>query len=155
AALQAGAPPPDVFMVWGGGEIIEQVRDGDYLKDLTPYLDDAFLSTIGALTPWQVDGKQYGLPFRWGLEGIFYNKELFDQAGITSTPTTMAELNEAVEKLKAIDVIPISVGAGDNWPAAHWWYNFAIRSCSTEVLTAAANEHVFDDQCFVEAGRLL
>jgi len=155
AALQAGAPPPDIFMVWGGGEIIEQVQDGDYLKDLTPYLDDAFLDTIGALTPWQVDGKQYGLPFRWGLEGIFYNKEIFEQAGIDSPPTTMTELNEAVEKLKAINVIPISVGAGDNWPAAHWWYNFAIRSCSEETLTAAANEHIFDDPCFVQAGELL
>jgi raffinose/stachyose/melibiose transport system substrate-binding protein len=155
AALQAGAPPPDIFMVWGGGEIQEQVNEGDYLKDLTPYLDDAFLDTIGALTPWQVDGKQYGLPFRWGLEGVFYNKELFAQAGITETPTTMTELNEAVEKLKAINVIPISVGAGDNWPAAHWWYNFAVRSCSPETLAAAASEHVFDDPCFVDAGNLL
>ena len=33
-------------MVWGGGEIIEQVRDGDYLKDLTPYLDDAFRQEV-------------------------------------------------------------------------------------------------------------
>jgi raffinose/stachyose/melibiose transport system substrate-binding protein len=155
AALQAGAPPPDIFMVWGGGEIIEQVRDGDYLKDLTPYLDDAFLSNMVALDPWQVDGKQYGLPFRWGLEGIFYNKELFEQAGITETPKTMTELREAIEKLKAINVIPISVGAGDNWPAAHWWYNFAIRSCSAEALRAAANDHNFDDPCFVRAGELL
>jgi raffinose/stachyose/melibiose transport system substrate-binding protein len=155
AALQAGAPPPDVFMVWGGGEIIEQVQDGDYLKDLTPYLDDAFLDTIGALTPWQVDGKQYGLPFRWGLEGIWYNKDLFAQAGISSPPTTMTELNEAVEALKAANITPIAVGAGDNWPAAHWWYNFAIRACSTETLTQAANEHVFDDPCFVEAGNQL
>ncbi|MBX6748680.1 MAG: extracellular solute-binding protein [Micromonosporaceae bacterium] len=155
AALQAGAPPPDIFMVWGGGEIIEQVRDGDYLKDLTPYLDDAFKNSVVALDPWQVDGKQYGVPFRWGLEGIFYNKELFAQAGITDTPKTMTELKEAIEKLKGIGVIPISVGAGDNWPAAHWWYNFAIRSCSPEALRAAANDHNFDDQCFIKAGELL
>lgn len=155
AALQAGAPPPDIFMVWGGGEIIEQVNEGDYLKDLTPYLDDNFLSSIGALTPWQVDGKQYGLPFRWGLEGIWYNKNLFQQAGITDTPTTMTELNADVQKLKDAGIVPIAVGAGDAWPAAHWWYNFAIRACSPETLAAAANEHDFDDQCFVEAGNQL
>ena len=155
AALQAGAPPPDIFMVWGGGEIREQVRDGDYLKDLTPYLDDAFLSNMIALDPWKVDGKQYGLPFRWGLEGIFYNKEHFAAAGITEPPKTMSELKEAIQKLKAIGVIPISVGAGDQWPAAHWWYNFAIRSCSPEALRAAANDHNFDDPCFIRAGELL
>lgn len=155
AALQAGAPPPDIFMVWGGGEIIEQVRDGDYLKDLTPYLDEEFLSTMVALDPWKVDGKQYGLPFRWGLEGIFYNKEHFAAAGITEPPKTMSELKEAIQKLKAIGVIPISVGAGDQWPAAHWWYNFAIRSCSPEALRAAANDHNFDDPCFIRAGELL
>src|SRR5690606_34649433 len=65
------------------------------------------------------------------------------------------ELKDAIQKLKAIGVIPISVGAGDQWPAAHWWYNFAVRSCSAEALLAAASEFNFDDPCFIEAGELL
>ncbi len=61
-----------------------------------------------------------------GIEGIWYNKTLFTQAGITAPPKTFAELNDAVTKLKAINVTLIAVGAGDKWPAAHWWYNFAL-----------------------------
>ena len=69
-----------------------------------------------------------------GIEGFWYNKELFTQAGITAPPTTLDELNAAVTKLKATNVIPISVGAGDKWPAAHYWYNFALRACSIDTL---------------------
>ena len=36
-----------------------------------------------------------------GIEGFWYNKELFAEAGITAPPTTLDELNAAVTKLKA------------------------------------------------------
>jgi raffinose/stachyose/melibiose transport system substrate-binding protein len=100
-----------------------------------------------------VDGKQYGLPYRMGIEGIWYNKEMFEKAGISAPPTTFEELNTAVTKLKAINVTPIAVGAGDKWPAAHWWYNFALRACSVDTLKKAEKEKNFDDPCFVKAGQ--
>src|SRR5690606_7521973 len=55
-------------------------------------------------------------------------------------------------KLKAINVAPIAVGAGDKWPAAHFWYNFALRACSVDTLKKASTELVFDDPCFLKAG---
>ncbi|MFD2762797.1 ABC transporter substrate-binding protein [Micromonospora eburnea] len=143
--------PPDIFMSWGGGELREQVEAG-YLKDITDQVKTE-ASNIGSATEiWQVDGKQYGLPFRMGIEGIWYNKDMFAQAGITAPPATFEELNAAVTKLKAINVTPIAVGAGDKWPAAHWWYNFALRDCSVDTLKKASTDKVFDDPCFVKAG---
>ncbi|GIJ76916.1 raffinose/stachyose/melibiose transport system substrate-binding protein [Micromonospora phaseoli] len=144
--------PPDIFQAWGGGEIREQV-EADYLKDITEQVKDEAANIGSAVEIWQVDGKQYGLPYRMGIEGIWYNKELFQQAGIAAPPTTFDELNDAVTKLKAINVVPIAVGAGDKWPAAHWWYNFALRACSVDTLRKASLETVFDDQCFVKAGQ--
>ncbi|MEV2241993.1 extracellular solute-binding protein [Micromonospora sp. NPDC049891] len=144
--------PPDIFQAWGGGEIREQV-EADYLKDITEQVKDEAANIGSAVEIWQVDGKQYGLPYRMGIEGIWYNKELFQQAGIAAPPTTFDELNDAVTKLKAINVIPIAVGAGDKWPAAHWWYNFALRACSVDTLRKASLENNFDDQCFVKAGQ--
>jgi raffinose/stachyose/melibiose transport system substrate-binding protein len=87
-----------------------------------------------------------------GIEGIWYNKDMFAKAGITAPPTTFEELNAAVTKLKAINVIPIALGAGDKWPAAHWWYNFALKDCTPAVLKTATSKHVFTDKCFVQAG---
>ncbi|MFC3502102.1 ABC transporter substrate-binding protein [Micromonospora krabiensis] len=144
--------PPDIFQTWGGGEMREQV-EADYLKDLTDQVKTEVANIGSAAEIWEVDGKQYGLPFRMGIEGIWYNKDMFAQAGITAPPTTFEELNQAVTKLKAINVIPIALGAGDKWPAAHWWYNFALRACSVDTLKKASVELVFDDPCFVKAGQ--
>ena len=73
-------------------------------------------------------------------EGFYYSKDLFKQAGITSTPTTIPELEADVAKLKAINVAPIAVGAKDAWPAAHWYYNFALRECSQATMNAAGHQ---------------
>ncbi len=145
---------PDVFQAWGGGEIRDQVAAG-YLKDLTGLVDDELAAIGPKVGGWQLDGKTYALPFTFGISGFWYNKDLFADAGITATPTTLDELYDAIEKLKGFGVAPIAVGAGDGWPAAHYWYHFALKSCSPEVLSAAQAELVFDDPCFVKAGELL
>nr|MDT0659447.1 extracellular solute-binding protein [Micromonospora sp. DSM 115978] len=144
--------PPDIFQAWGGGELREQV-EADYLKDITDQVQTEVANIGSAVEIWQADGKQYGLPYRMGIEGIWYNKDMFAQAGIAAPPTTFEELNDAVTKLKAINVIPIAVGAGDKWPAAHWWYNFALRACSVDTLKKASVDLAFDDACFVKAGQ--
>ncbi|MEU9865289.1 extracellular solute-binding protein [Streptomyces sp. NPDC047971] len=47
---------------------------------------------------------QYGLPFAASTRLLFFNQELFDEAGITKPPTTWDELAAAAEKLKDDDV---------------------------------------------------
>ncbi|HZM76999.1 MAG TPA: extracellular solute-binding protein [Candidatus Limnocylindrales bacterium] len=143
--------PPDIFQAWGGGEIVDQVK-ADQLREVTEQTKAEVASIGSAAAIWAVDGKQYGLPFRMGIEGFWYNKKIFADAGITAPPKTMDELKAAVTKLKAANVIPISVGAGDKWPAAHYWYNFALRACSVNALKDATKSLKFDDPCFVKAG---
>jgi len=145
---------PDVFQAWGGGEIRDQVAAG-YLKDLTGLVDDELAAIGPKASGWQLDGKTYALPFTFGISGFWYNKDLFAQAGIAETPKTLDELYTAIDKLKAIGTAPIAVGAGDGWPAAHYWYHFALKSCSPEALSKAQAELNFDDPCFVKAGELL
>lgn len=154
-ALQAGGDAaPDVFMVWPGGEVRAQAEAG-HLKDLSTLAADTIAEMGGVVKPWEVDGKQYGLPFTFGITGIWYNKDLFEKAGIASTPKTLTELGDAVAKLKAIDVAPIAVGAKDKWPAGHWWYQFALNTCSVETLQTAIPALNFDDPCWIEAGKKL
>lgn len=152
-ALQSG-DAPDVFMVWPGGEVRAQAEAG-HLKDLTEVAADTIEEMGAAVSPWQLDGKQYAIPYAFGAAGIWYNTELFDKAGIEGTPETLSELEDAVTALKAIDVAPIAVGAGDLWPAGHWWYQFAVSSCPADVLETAIPEFDFSDPCWVEAGEQL
>ena len=150
AAWQSG-DMPDIYMERGGGELADKVEAG-LVKDLSEAAPETIDKLGGAVNGWQVDGKTYALPFSLGVVGFWYNTELFEEAGITEAPTTMDDLYDAIDKLKAAGIDPISVGAGDKWPAAHYWYYFALRQCSQDVLSGAVTSLDFSDECFVRAG---
>jgi raffinose/stachyose/melibiose transport system substrate-binding protein len=91
AEMQSGNPP-DLFQSWGGGVLRQQVEAG-----MAQPIDDAIADikdTInpGAMSLFQIDGVQYGLPYNFGLVGWWYNKDLFAQAGIEAPPATWEEL---------------------------------------------------------------
>lgn len=150
AAFQSG-DAPDIYMERGGGELAAHVEAG-LTKDLSDAAADTITTLGSSVAGWQVDGKTYGLPFSMGVVGFWYNKAIFAQAGVTEAPTTMDEFYTAVDKLKAAGIEPISVGVGEKWPAAHYWYYFVLRECSQKVLADAVGSLDFSDPCFVKAG---
>jgi raffinose/stachyose/melibiose transport system substrate-binding protein len=150
-ALQS-SDPPSIYQQWGGGAEATQVKSGK-LMDMTQAVS-GWISQLGnAAAGWQVDGKQYGIPFDLHVVGFWYRKDLFAQAGITAPPTTMDELNQDVTKLKAAKITPISIGSKDKWPDAFWWEYFAIRECSLDTLKSSIKELKMSDGCFVKAGQ--
>lgn len=150
AAFQSG-DMPDVYMERGGGELADHVEAG-LTRDLSKDSADIIEQIGGSAAGWQVDGKTYALPFSMGVVGFWYNTELFAKAGITEAPTTMTELYAAFDKLEKAGITPVSLGAGDLWPAAHYYYYAALRGCSEETLTAAVADLDFSDPCFEKAG---
>ena len=146
-----GNNPPDLFQQWGGGEEAQQAAAGKLL-DISSLVKPQLAAIGSTAAAWQVNGKTYGLPFDFGTEGFWYNKDLFSKAGITGTPTTIADLSADVAKLKAANIAPIAVGAKDKWPAAHYWFNFALRDCSTAVMKQSSIDLKFTDPCFTQAG---
>ncbi|GAB4070757.1 extracellular solute-binding protein [Angustibacter speluncae] len=150
AAFQGG-DAPDVYMERGGGELADHVEAG-LTKDLTDVAADEIDKLGGSVAGWQVDGKTYALPFSVGVVGFWYNKALFEQAGVTETPTTLEDLLATADTIKQAGIEPISVGAGDKWPAAHYWYYLALRECPQEVLEDAVQTLDFSDECFLRAG---
>lgn len=150
AAFQGGEAP-DVYMERGGGELADHVEAG-LTKDLSESAKDVVDTIGGSVAGFQVDGKTYALPFSLGVVGFWYNTSLFEKAGITNPPATMDEFFATVDKLEAAGIAPISVGAGDKWPAAHYWYYLALRECPQEVLQGAVKSLDFSDPCFIKAG---
>jgi raffinose/stachyose/melibiose transport system substrate-binding protein len=152
-ALNSGAPP-DIFMARGGGKLADIV-DADQVMDLTDSIDPATKAAVneGVFSAFSVEGKIYGMPTSVLPGGMYYSKDLFKKAGITDTPKTMDELTTAVGKLKAAGIQPIALGAKDAWPAAHYYYFFALRDCSKDVMDAAAKDKTFDDPCWTKAGQ--
>ena len=142
---------PDIFFQRGGGKMLAMVN-ANQVAPLTLTAADQANVSAAALAGETLNGKIYAIPMDQQPEAIYYSKDLFKQAGITSTPTTIPELEADVAKLKAINVAPIAVGAKDAWPAAHWYYNFALRECSQATMNAAATSLKFTDPCWTKAG---
>jgi raffinose/stachyose/melibiose transport system substrate-binding protein len=148
-ALQS-SNPPDIYQQWGGGQEASQVPSGKVM-DITDAAS-GWIDQVGAAAAgWQVDGKQYGVPFSLHVVGFWYRKDLFEKAGISEPPTTIDELNDAVSKLKAAGVVPIAIGGKDRWPDAFWWEYFALRECSTDTLKSAMAKKDLSDPCFAKA----
>jgi raffinose/stachyose/melibiose transport system substrate-binding protein len=149
-ALNSGSAP-DIFLQRGGGKMAAMVEAGQ-LKDITGDITAETKAAVGpALGTGQVDGKSYAVPVSILPGGFWYSKDLFKKAGVEAPPTTLEELSAAVTKLKA-NGTPIALGAKDAWPAAHWYYFFALRACSQASLDAAAKDKNFSDACWTKAG---
>ena len=154
-ALNSG-DAPDIFLQRGGGKMAAMVKAGQ-LKDLTNEITGAAAEEISdaAYSASSLDDKIYALPVAVLPGGLFYSQDLFDEAGITENPTTLAELEDATAKLRTAGIEPVALGAKDAWPAAHWYYWMALRECSPETLAQAADEMNFDDECWLRAGENL
>jgi raffinose/stachyose/melibiose transport system substrate-binding protein len=142
---------PDIFFQRGGGKMLAMVQAGEVQALNLTAADKANVSAA-AFASESLNGKVYAIPEDTQPEGIYYSKDLFAQAHISSTPTTIPELEADVAKLKAVNVAPIAVGAKDAWPAAHWYYNFALRECSQATMNKAATSLAFTDPCWKKAG---
>ena len=149
--LQAG-DVPDLFQSWGGGGLRDQVEAG-LVQDVT----EATSGFIGDLAPgatglYNVDGVQYGVPYNAGMVGIWYNKDLFAEAGLDAPADTWDGLLEQVQTLKDAGITPIAVGAGDKWPA-HFWYSYLmVRLGGADAMNAIAETNDFSVPAVIEAG---
>ena len=145
-----GNSPPDIFQQWGSGQQATQVQSGklaDISSDVSPWI-----SSLGTpATEWQTNGKWYGVPYDLHVVGFWYRKDLFQQAGISSPPTTIAQLESDDATLRAHGITPITVGSKDGWPDAFWWEYFAVRECSQSTITQAMSGVSLSAPCFTKA----
>ncbi|MEQ8676855.1 MAG: extracellular solute-binding protein [Aggregatilineales bacterium] len=157
--MQAG-DPPDLFWSWGGG-VLWQFAEADLVRNIAPELEGEWADSFAAQSALNLYGQgdeYYGVPFSWGAVGFFYNKALFEEAGLDpeTPPATWDEFIAAVQTLKDAGITPISLGEGDKWPGHFWWVYNAIRVGGEEAFLAAYNrDGSFADEAFVEAGEYL
>jgi raffinose/stachyose/melibiose transport system substrate-binding protein len=158
--MQAG-DPPDIFQSWGGAVLWTYANTG-LVRDIAPELTadnnawkDSF-SAQAALELFGQDGAYYGVPRTWGMVGFFYNKQLFEQAGITELPTTWTEYLATVQQLKDAGITPIALGNVEKWPGHFWWVYLATRIGGEQAFLDAYNRTgSFADAPFVQAGEYL
>ena len=159
--MQSGTDIPDIFQSWGGAVLWTFAKNG-LVRNIAPELtadNNAWKDTFSAQAALELygqNGEYYGVPRTWGLVGLFYNKQLFEQAGITELPTTWTEFLATVQTLKDAGITPISLGEGETWTGHFWWVYLATRiGGQAGFLAAYDRSGSFADAPFVEAGERL
>jgi len=83
--------PVDVFSTLGKDASVTGWMQKGWVADLTPYIQRDQWSSAdflpGLLDTYTYTGKVIGIPYRWFGTYIFYNKDVFDKAGV-AYPTT-------------------------------------------------------------------
>ena len=118
-ALVASGQTPDVFIVSPGPNLDVYVEPG-VTADLTDYLKadgwmDTFNGGEGAFSQQTYDGKIYAVPLNIAAACVFYNTEMFANAGIDTMPTDWDGMLDACQKLQDAGYTPITISAGTAW----------------------------------------
>ncbi|MFC7681886.1 ABC transporter substrate-binding protein [Paenibacillus sp. GCM10028914] len=110
----ASGKPPEIFDVFGSPDAGVYAKEG-LMLDITPIIEELGIKDkFTTLDPFILDGKVYGLPIGGSIEGIFYNKEYFDQKGL-AVPKTLSELENIAESIKADGKIPFAQSSKEAW----------------------------------------
>ncbi|OCT16316.1 ABC transporter substrate-binding protein [Paenibacillus pectinilyticus] len=117
-AEMANGTQPAIFNLFGGADTVNYSKAGRLLALNDIMAEAGIKDSFFDLREFTVDGKIYGLPESGYIEGFFYNKKLFEQAGV-QVPKTWNDLMSAMEQLKAKGITPIAMGSGggDGWVA--------------------------------------
>ena len=116
-ALVDAGQTPDVFIVSPGPNLTDYVAPG-VAAPLDEYLEaDGWKDTFAGdavFAQQTYDGKIYAIPLNTAAACVFYNKEIFEAAGV-EVPTTYDELLDVCAKIKEAGYTPITISAGTAW----------------------------------------
>ncbi|UJW84736.1 ABC transporter substrate-binding protein [Devosia sp. SL43] len=155
--LQSDAAP-DIFYSWGGGVLTEQAAAG-VLRPVEDLVDPAVAEAIGSggMSAFTRDGHVYGLAQQVSEVVLWYNKALFEQAGVDpASLETWDGFLAAVQTFKDAGITPLAVGAKDKWPAHFWWSKLVVRLAGQDAFDAArmGENGGFAAEPFVKAGEM-
>ncbi|KMK78025.1 extracellular solute-binding protein [Alkalihalobacillus pseudalcaliphilus] len=143
---------PDVGMTWAAG-YLDPFVEGERFTPLDDLLDDGLREQFvaGTLEAYEKDGSTYGLPLELNTVYIYYNKQIFEEYGLTE-PSTYDELLEIVQTLNDNGENAIALGNRDRWTGSMWYMYLADRIGGSDTLTNAIERTgSFEDPALVEA----
>lgn len=100
SAVTSGTGPSFVLV---GIEYIQEYAENGMIEPIDDFWEatgtneDNYYENVVAKS--YVDGTLYGVPMQYNLQYLYYNKDLFEEAGIDSVPSTFDELAEDARAL--------------------------------------------------------
>jgi raffinose/stachyose/melibiose transport system substrate-binding protein len=134
---------PDVYFMWAGlGLGGEFVNAGLSLPLDDAYAqngwDDRFVATaVGPSNAYE--GGRHGVPYTFHGMALYYNKALFEQAGITEEPETYEALKAAAQALKDAGIPAMTFGGSVNWHLMRLMDSLLETTCGAETADQLMN----------------
>lgn len=143
---------PTLIWSWGGAGILQSYVDADRLVPLDESLTEKFFPAIAA--NGEIDGELYAIPNNTVQPVlVYYNQDVFDQAGIDGPPATWDELLDDVATLREQGIAPFSIGGASKWPQLMWLEYLVDRIGGPEVFEAIQQNEsdAWSDPAVIEA----
>ena len=145
----AGESLPDVFSYWAGARV-QFIVDSNSLMTIDDMwaregLDNVVAKAL-ADSATIYNGHRYLVPAGYHYAGMFYNKKVMDDAGVTSFPTDWQGFLDLCEKLKSMGIAPIALGSANRWPAQFWFDYLILRTAGPDYRANLMNgDAAYDD----------
>jgi multiple sugar transport system substrate-binding protein len=145
ADMVAQGKPPTLARVatrW----IPEYVASG-LLEPVDSYMSPDFRSQFIPLLineGSQYEGRTFGLPITVSSRALYYNKALFEQAGLTSPPVNWADLRNAAQAIHALGTNTYGFGIQGNEAETSTYFYYFLWGNSGEILTADGTRPAFN-----------
>lgn len=118
---------------------------------ITPEFKDRFIETF--LSPSIMEGKTYGLPIAASARAMYYNKALFEQAGIAEPPKTWDEVKDAAAKISALGDGVYGFGLQGKEIETDVYFYYAMWSEGGEIMDADGTSGL-DSEAAIKAATL-
>ncbi len=151
---------PEITTYESGVRLIPLIEAGKILDVEKTFTElgimDVFEDSAVSLLKGLIDNRGlYGAPLGMNVEGFWYNKALFEKAGIAEAPETWDELLAACEKLKSAGIVPIVQGGSNQWPMTRVLNAYMVRSIGLNAVGDAVNGKThFTDPEYVAAAKM-
>ena len=147
---------PDIYFTWGGGfssAFVEAGKSMELDSYYDAYKDDLPESTLKYAT---YGGKLYGVPYVVSISGIFYNKAMFEQYGLTE-PQTWDELIQVCQTFIDNGITPFGVSVKEAWVMAMFNDALTLKCVGDEKINTAfiRGGQPYLDDSFVDAANKL
>ena len=139
-AIGAGQAPT-LVLSWGAFGVVSEYVQANEIVSLDGKVDQALSRVLPSVADaGKLNGVQYAVPNGDAQPVmLFYNKDLFTQAGVTAPIATWDDLLAAIPKFKAIGVAPFALAGQSKWPDLMWLEYLSDRVGGPDTFNAVVN----------------
>ncbi|MCI2047970.1 MAG: substrate-binding domain-containing protein [Faecalibacterium sp.] len=118
---------PDLMFIGGDATYTELVSGGVLMdlssEDFASAVQENYMQMLYDVNP-EKETTPYAIPYATNGSGVLYNKDIFDQVGV-SIPTTWTEFQDVIAKISAAGINPIEFTFVDAWTTLPSWNSMA------------------------------